>query len=105
MVNSKRPGQDWYDTEGNLIEAHGGYIHYENDTFYWYGENKEFTDGVKDIWTWGVKCYSSKDLYNWKYEGYLIEADTENKESMVHPSRRLDRPHIVFNKKTNKYVC
>ncbi|MFV0362954.1 MAG: family 43 glycosylhydrolase [Suipraeoptans sp.] len=78
---------------------------YENNTFYWYGENKERTDGENKIWTWGVKCYSSKDLYNWKDEGFIIEADPENPESMFHPERRLDRPHIIYNEQTGKYVC
>jgi hypothetical protein len=30
--------------------------------FYWYGENKEFTTGETDVWTWGVRCYRSRDL-------------------------------------------
>ena len=39
--NSIRPGELWLDTDGNPIQAHGGGIIYINDTFYWYGENKE----------------------------------------------------------------
>ena len=27
---------------------------YENGTYYWYGENKEFTTGKDEIWTWGI---------------------------------------------------
>ena len=38
---SIRHGQVWLDTEGKPIQAHGGSIFFENDTFYWYGENKE----------------------------------------------------------------
>ena len=40
---SIRHGQVWLDTEGKPIQAHGGSIFFENDTFYWYGENKEKT--------------------------------------------------------------
>ncbi len=105
QYTSIRPGQEWLDTEGNKIEAHGGCIFYEQDTFYWYGENKDHTDGISDVWTWGIKCYSSRDLYNWKYEGYLVEPDMENPDSMRHPRRRMDRPHIIYNEKTGKYVC
>lgn len=101
---SIRPGQEWMDTDGNLIQTHGGSLFFENDIFYWYGEDKSHTDGITDIWTWGIKCYSSEDLYNWKYVGYLIEPDIENVDSMLHPNRRMDRPHIVYNEKTAKYV-
>ena len=47
---SIRHGQVWLDTEGKPIQAHGGSIFFENDTFYWYGENKEKTRSNNDIW-------------------------------------------------------
>ena len=70
MYTSIRPGQVWLDTEGKRIQAHGGSIFCENDTYYWYGENKEKTDGVSDIWHWGVRMYASHDLYNWEHYGF-----------------------------------
>jgi hypothetical protein len=105
MYSSIKPGQKWLDTSGNVINAHGGGMFYEDDTFYWYGENKEKTDGICDIWTWGIKCYSSKDLYNWEDRGLIVEPNTENKDSILHPNKRMDRPHIIYNEKTKKYVC
>ena len=62
------PGQPWMDTKGEHIQAHGGAVYYEDCVYYWYGENKEHTDGKNGIWTWGLKVYSSKDLYNWESE-------------------------------------
>ena len=103
--NSFRPWQVWLDTEGKRIQAHGGSVFYENGSYYWYGENKEKTDGRNGIWHWGVRCYSSQDLYNWKDEGIIIPPDEENPSSPLHPSRCMDRPHIVYNKRTGKYVC
>lgn len=105
MNHSIKPGKPWMDTNGNRIQAHGGAIFYENDTYYWYGENKEKTDGKNKIWTWGVRCYSSKDLYNWTDEGLIIEPVTDDKKSHLHPNNYLDRPHILKNEKTGKYVC
>lgn len=102
---SIRPGQVWFDTEGKRIQAHGGSLFYENDTYYWYGENKEKTDGKNGIWHWGIKCYSSKDLYNWKDEGIIIPPEPEDVNSSLHPSACMDRPHIIYNKSTGKYVC
>ncbi|GAA0790807.1 hypothetical protein GCM10008910_01010 [Faecalicatena orotica] len=62
MYKSIKPGQIWLDTEGKRIQAHGGSIITVDDTYYWYGENKEKTTGRDDIWHWGVRCYSSKSI-------------------------------------------
>ena len=70
MKNEKRqafyPGKVWLDTEGKRIQAHGGSVMYIDGVYYWYGENKEKTDGVNGIWHWGVRCYKSTNLYNWE---------------------------------------
>ena len=105
MYDAIRPGKVWLDTNGKRIQAHGGSVFYENGIYYWYGENKEKTTGDSDVWTWGVRCYSSTDLYNWEDRGLIIEPDLENLESSLHPSAMLDRPHIIYNKETGKYVC
>ena len=96
MNNKIYPGKTWLDTDGKRIQAHGGSVYYENGTYYWYGENKEFSTGTRKVWTWGIRCYTSKDLYNWKDEGLIIPPDTENKNSSLHPSKPVDRPHILF---------
>lgn len=101
---SIRPGKVWYDTEGNRIQAHGACVFYENGRYYWIGENKDHTTKDGEIWTWGVKIYSSDDLYNWTDEGYLIEPELEDTSSIFWPVRRLDRPHLVYNARTKKYV-
>lgn len=105
MYDSIRPGQVWLDTNGKRIQAHGGSVMYIDGVYYWYGENKEKTTGDTDVWTWGVRCYTSTDLYNWEDQGLIIEPDLEHKDSSLHPSAMLDRPHIIYNKKTKKYVC
>ncbi|MDO5422412.1 MAG: family 43 glycosylhydrolase [Eubacteriales bacterium] len=105
MYHTIRPGQIWLDTDGNRIQAHGGSILTVGDTFYWYGENKEKTTGEDALWHWGVRCYSSKDLYNWKSEGIIIPSETGDETSPLHPNAMMDRPHIVYNEKTGKYVA
>ena len=105
MYHSFRPGQIWLDTEGKRIQAHGGSVIYLDGTYYWYGENKEKTDGVSPIWMWGVRCYSSRDLYNWQDEGLIIPPEPDNPDSPLYPSRCTDRPHIIYNRKTRKFVC
>ena len=99
------PGQIWRDTEGKRIQAHGGAIWYEDGWYYWYGENKDHTDGKTDIWTWGIRCYRSKDLYNWEDLGLIIQPDLANPKSGLYPENYLDRPHIVKCSSSDKYIC
>ena len=105
MYHAFYPGREWLDTEGKPIQAHGCSVIYVKDRYYWYGENKEKTDGKNGIWHWGVRCYSSTDLYNWTDEGLIIPPDPEDETSPLHPSACMDRPHILFNAQTGKFVC
>ena len=104
MYTAFTSGAPWLDTDGKRIQAHGGQIFQENGTYYWLGENKDHTTGEDEVWTWGVRLYSSNDLMNWQDEGLIVPPDLENRESILHPARHLDRPHLLFNEKTKKYV-
>lgn len=99
------PGQIWLDTNGKPIQAHGFSVFYKDSTYYWYGENKEFTVKDSNIWTYGIRCYTSKDFYNWEDQGLIIKPDTLNPYSPLNPSQFLDRPHIIYCAKTKKYVA
>ncbi|MFV0364510.1 MAG: family 43 glycosylhydrolase [Suipraeoptans sp.] len=101
--NTIKPGQPLYDTEGKLIQVHGGSILHHNGIYYWYGENKEKYIAGGNNWHFGVKLYSSKDFYNWKDEGTILEPQDKIEDPM-HPDRIMDRPHIVHNKRTNQFV-
>ena len=98
-----KPGQDWFDTDGNRIQAHGGSVLYVDGKYYWFGENKEKTLPDSGIWHWGVRLYSSDDLYNWKSEGIILPP-SDDYESPMHPTQYMDRPHIIYNDKTQKFV-
>ena len=99
-----RPGEIWLDSKGERIQAHGAGMFYENGTYYWYGEDKSHTRKKGKIWTWGIRMYASKDLVNWEDLGHIINPEPNNKNSLFHPVRRMDRPHILKNEKTGKYV-
>jgi hypothetical protein len=107
MYNSIKPGKIWLDTNGNPIQAHGLSVFYKDGIYYWYGENKEKTKGGSrgTIWHWGVRCYTSKDLYNWEDKGLIIPPEPGNLQSPLHPTYQMDRPHIMYCKKTGKYVA
>lgn len=107
------PGAVWYDVEGNPINAHGGGIMYHDEVYYWYGEYKGdstyLLDWVKTWECWradagGVSCYSSKDLVNWKFEGVVLPTVPQDEQSDLHPSQVIERPKVIYNDKTKKFV-
>jgi len=100
--NSFISGKEWKDTDGVHINAHGGGILFDNGTYYWYGEYKTGGKGG-NVAQKGVTCYSSTDLYSWKNEGIVLEV-TLNTNSEITKGCIIERPKVVFNKKTKQYV-
>ena len=101
-----RPGEIWLDTAGKPIHAHGGSILQVGSLYYWYGENKEKSSkGGAPIWHWGMRCYSSPDLCNWTDMGVFIPPVLDDPASPLAPGSMADRPHIIFNRSTGKFVC
>jgi hypothetical protein len=97
------PGELWYDNNGVHINAHGGGFLYSNGTYYWFGEHK--TEGeAGNVANVGVHCYSSKDLYNWKDEGVVLRVVEGDPDHDIAKGCILERPKVIFNKKTGKYV-
>jgi hypothetical protein len=102
LVHSIKPGQIWPDNEGKHVNAHGGGILYYNDTYYWFGEYR-LPRNEKDKSRYGVSCYSSRDLLNWKNEGLALRVINDT-ASLLNPGCVIERPKVVFNKKTGKFV-
>lgn len=103
LVNTSfKSGEKWLDTNCVHINAHGGGIMFNNGIYYWFGEHK--TEGRRGNTTlFGVRCYSSTDLYNWNNEGIALQV-VENPDSEITKGAVIERPKVVFNKKTGKYV-
>lgn len=107
-----KPQHTWYDTAGQPINAHGGGVMYHNGTYYWYGEYKgRFTYRSPGVgWECyrtdfnGVSCYSSTDLKRWTFEGVVLQPDSSNVQSSIHPTMVVERPKVIYNDKTGKFV-
>lgn len=108
-----KPGEIWKDTAGSPINAHGGGMLYHEGVYFWYGENKEGRTWQPDstkgwggarVDVSGVRCYSSKDLLNWKDEGLVLKAVRDDRSHDLHPSKVCERPKVVFNPRTKKFV-
>ncbi len=100
--NQFQPGETWPDSDGIHINAHGGGILFYENTYYWFGEHK--TAGRKGNQALiGIRCYSSTDLYNWKNEGVAL-ATINNPASEITPGCVMERPKVIYNKTTGKFV-
>ncbi|MFC9708397.1 S-layer homology domain-containing protein [Paenibacillus sp. NPDC056933] len=116
------PGQLWPDQGGKPIDAHGAGFFYDEQTekYYWYGEYH--TGGWPAT---GVRVYSSEDLLNWTDEGMALRtiqsmddfdndpiiselyAGREDKVNIwadIRRGRIIERPKVIYNDKTKKYV-
>ena len=125
-------GQLWYDTDGNVLHAHGGHmLAAEDGYYYWYGEDR--TEGNY------VSVYRSKDLVNWEFRRHCLtvaspveptrvrarmelyfEVDDATYEkvlnrsygvpsAMIYNGKKItkinvERPKVLYCKKTGKYV-
>ncbi len=89
-------GKPWNDTDGNVVQAHGGNFLHLGDTWYLIGEDRGHT------WNPDVNMYSSKDFIHWKFEGKIIQNGVTSPE--LGHSRMIERPKLLYCKKTGKFV-
>lgn len=90
-------GAKWYDTNGNIINAHGGGLIYDHGKYYWFGEKRG------QYASEGVNVYSSNDLYNWKFERLALQQDADSSSDITIGSV-IERPKVIYNPRTQKYV-
>ena len=95
-----RSGQLWTDTDGNVINAHGGGIIFYEGIYYWFGEHRPLSGFTTEE---GVSCYSSDDLCNWKYEGISLTVTNEAGHDLERGCI-IERPKVIYNAVTNKFV-
>jgi hypothetical protein len=93
------PGVTFKDTDGNLVDAHGGGVIKVCDTFYLHGEY--FSSTTTDNNFNGFSMYSSKDLSTWKNEGIILP---QQASGQLGPNRKGERPHIVQCPATGEFV-
>ena len=90
-------GTPWFDQNGNIVSAHGANIVKEKDTYYLFGEAHTDTSNVFA----GFNCYSSKDLYNWKFESIVLPMQKSGK---LGPNRVGERVKVMKCPKTGEFI-
>lgn len=90
-------GIPWYDQNGNEVNAHGACIIENDGKYYLYGEYKT-NDKNKYI---GFSCYSTENFTDWKFERMALP---QLDSGRLGPDRIGERPKVLKNKKTGKFV-
>lgn len=101
--NSDENGTLWLDADGRGIQAHGGSILQHNGIFYWYGENKDSDTHNRSVDFVGFSCYKSRDLLHWENCGLVLSAVNELGHDL-HPDSVCERPSVLYNAETQKFV-
>src|SRR4051794_40874510 len=90
------PGTIWTDTAGNRLQAHGAGVFTVGSTYYMVGEDK-----VAGSTFTAVACYSSPDLVHWTRQ---TNALSRQGSGDLAAGRIVERPKVIYNSTTGKYV-
>lgn len=93
------PGAIWPDDRGQHVQAHGGGILKEGDTYYWFGEYRAQDNEPNKRY---VGCYSSVDLTHWTFRNKVIASESPFADKTQWWT--LERPKVFHNERTKKYV-
>jgi len=97
------PGITFKDTDGDLVNAHGGGIIRVCNTFYLHGEYF-LSSSTENLFN-GFSMYSSQDLVTWKKEGNKgIILPQQGSTTELAPGRKGERPHIIKCPATGEFV-
>ncbi|WP_089100179.1 RICIN domain-containing protein [Streptomyces hyaluromycini] len=88
------------DTSGNTLQLHGMGIIKVGGTWYGFGEDKT-GETSSDTSFQAITCYSSTDLANWTFVGDALSVQSSGD---LGPSRVVERPKVIYNSSTGKYV-
>lgn len=88
-------GIQWADTTGKPIQAHGGGMIKVGADYYWFGENRNANGSF-----YAVSSYRSSDLRNWEFRKDVLRSTSHAELSPAN----IERPKVVYNASTGKYV-
>jgi hypothetical protein len=90
-------GVPWFDNNGKLVSAHGANIIKDGNKFYLFGEAHTDTSNAFA----GFNCYSSADLYNWKFERIALPVQSSG---MLGPGKVGERAKVMKCAETGEYI-
>lgn len=95
-----RPGAEWRDNRGEIIQAHGAGMIRSGSTYFWFGEDR--TGQGADQSFQNINCYQSEDLAHWTFRGNALTRQTEPGD--LGPDRAVERPKVIYHAASHTYV-
>ena len=95
--NIIRNGVPWFDTDGNIVNAHGACIVEDGGRYWLFGEYKSDESNAFP----GFGCYSSDNLIDWKFERVVLPVQSEG---ILGPERVGERVKVMRCPSTGEYV-
>ncbi|MGP4046158.1 RICIN domain-containing protein [Streptomyces sp. 2A115] len=83
------------DTTGAVVHAHGGGVIKVGTSYYWFGENRNADNTFK-----AVSAYRSTDLKTWEFRNNVLTQASDPELAVAN----IERPKVIFNSTTGKYV-
>lgn len=83
------------DTTGAVVHAHGGGVIKVGSFYYWFGENRNADNTFK-----AVSVYRSTDLKSWEFRRDVLTQSSDPELAVAN----IERPKVVFNNATGKFV-
>jgi hypothetical protein len=83
------------DTTGAVVHAHGGGVIKVGTYYYWFGENRNADNTFK-----AVSAYRSTDLKTWEFRNNVLTQASDPELAVAN----IERPKVIFNSTTGKYV-
>ncbi len=90
-------GVPWFDQRGQVVSARGANIIEAGGRYYLFGEAHSDTSNAFE----GFNCYSSADLYNWKFERCALPRQSAGK---LGSGRVGERPKVMRCPATGEFV-
>ena len=94
------PGAAWNDTSGNPLQLHGLGIINAGGTWYGFGEDKTGESSSNTSFQ-DIPCYSSTNLSTWTRQATALARQSTGD---LGPGRIVERPKVLHNPSTGKYV-
>ncbi|AVV44183.1 RICIN domain-containing protein [Streptomyces sp. ID05-04B] len=83
------------DTDGDVVQAHGGGVIKVGSFYYWFGENRNADNTFR-----AVSAYRSTDLKTWEFRNNVLTQAGAPELAAAN----IERPKVVFNSTTGKFV-
>ncbi|GAA4600911.1 hypothetical protein BJY16_003698 [Actinoplanes octamycinicus] len=82
-------------TQFGGVHAHGGGVLKAGAYYYWFGENRNADDTFN-----AVSVYRSTDLRTWEFRADVLTRSSASELA----SAKIERPKVIYNASTGKYV-